>query len=163
MTKHRFLLCNLTPNIISQPHWYVVLEPGDVELLEQLHRQATLMFAGKFGNKHAASWGPLYDPITLGAKWLQSIEHFLEEGPLLVNQSTGFHPIPEELVIHEERLSETWPGEEVIVISKWPGGIHFYLHSSIERSFAVSRFPTYEAARQEAEKYTPNVKTKGFT
>jgi len=52
MTKrYRFLLCNLTPNVISGPNGYIVLEPGNIELLGGLISVVGIFFA--FGKKAA--------------------------------------------------------------------------------------------------------------
>jgi hypothetical protein len=55
-----------------------------------------------------------------------------------------------------ERDDLTWPehfDDEIITISRWPKGKHYYLSSNRGRVFVPEKFSTYQAAEEAARKY----------
>lgn len=166
--SYRFIRCQTHPKCPDVTGYYLVLEPGDVDTLMKLHKSVATLYFFKFGMdphiKPDSEEGVLKNPIRLAAGWLQTMEKLLFEGPVAVNSNGGCVPLSSVKVRNEvtsEKLS--WPDyhdDEIITISRWTGGKHYYLSSNKNRVFVPSKYSSYEAARQTAEHYTNNIRTK---
>jgi hypothetical protein len=88
----------------------------------------------------------------------------LQEGDVLVNPAGGFAAKRDLIVLAEiKRRDLTWPeqfADEIITISQWPKGRHYYLCSNKGRVFVPEKFATYRAARLAALKYVPAARIK---
>jgi hypothetical protein len=140
--------------------WYLELRPDDRETLLKVLKAVTALYYGKFGmdprfkNKEI---GEFYNPSRLAAHWLQSVEALLREGPILVNANGGVLQktnvtILETVESEDLHWNVRYEGE-IITISRWPKGKHYYLTSNKNRMFSPNRFSTYEAAEREARHY----------
>ena len=90
---------------------------------------------------------------------VESLESALLEGDLLVNPAGGFVAKRDLIVLAEiKRRDLIWPevfADEIITISRWPKGTHYYLSSNRGRVFVPEKFVTYRAARLAALRYVP--------
>ena len=93
----------------------------------------------------------------LADNWLRSLEEELQKGEVLVNPAGGFVAKRDLIVLAEIESDDlTWPehyADEIVIISKWPKGKHYYLSSNRERVFVPEKFNTYQAAEEAARKY----------
>jgi len=146
----------------------------------ELHKGIANLYFFKFGMdphlKPDSEEGMLKNPVRLAASWLQSMEKFLIAGTtVLVNSSGGMMPYDESKVrtaIERWEMiwpsDETWPSDEfnereIITISRWPQGRHYYLSSNKGRVFVPSKYRNYEHAKRVAEQYTSNIRIKNNT
>ena len=99
------------------------------------------------------------DATRLAAAWLESLESALQEGDVLVNPAGGIVAKRDLIVLAEiKRRDLTWPevfADEIITISRWPKGTHYYPCSNRGRVFVPEKFATYRAARLAALRYVP--------
>jgi hypothetical protein len=166
---HRFLRCQTHPKCPNVIGWYLVLEPSDVETLAKLHKGVAGLYYYKFGlDPHIteSEMAPYYNPVKLAAQWYASVEIQLQKGALLVNSCGGCLPMDDSVKILSEHESEVmeWPDyydDEVITISRWPEGKHYYLSSNKNRVFVPSKWHSYKLAHRVASKYTNNIRSKG--
>jgi len=171
---YKFVRCQTHPKCPDLQGWYLVLKPGDIETLEELHRGVSAFYLQKFGldphlQKDMSDPGTgayLKHPVRLIALWLETIERYLATGKTVIVNSRGGMLALSDMKVLSEMPSEKliWPDncdpDEVITISRWPKGYHFYLTSNKERIFVPSKYDTLEEARQTAEKYTDNILEK---
>lgn len=166
---YRFVRCQPHAEYPGFQGWYLVLKPDDIDALMELHKGVANFYYRKFGmDPHIteSEMAMAYNPIILTAKWLCSVEHFLLVGTtLVINQSGGMVPLDSVKVLAEiESERMTWPNcyeDEVVTISRWPKGQHYYLSSNKNRIFVPPKYIQYFSALQAAKKYTDNVKSKG--
>jgi hypothetical protein len=166
---YRFALCQTHPKCPDVQGWYLILEPDDLDTLMKLHKGVISLYYHTFGmdphiDKSDLAW--YYNPIRLGASWLGSMEKFLAAGTTLaVNYRGGMVSFDGLKVLNviESKLLH-WPdiqNDEVITISRWPHGHHYYLASDVGQVFVPDKYVRYEDARRAAEKYTDNINDKG--
>ena len=91
----------------------------------------------------------------LAAQWLQGVERFLLAGEtILVNVNGGTMPLDgTTILVTAESDDIDWNvqyDDEIITISRWPEGKHYYLCSSKYRIFVPDKHSTFEAARKAA-------------
>jgi len=166
---YRFARCQTHSKCPDLQGWYLILKPEDVNTLMELHKGIANFYYRKFGmDPHLmeSEMAMAYNPIILTAKWLRSIENFLLEGvTLAINQTGGMMPLDSVKVLATvESEKMIWPTryeDEVITISRWSEGRHFYLSSNKDRVFMPSKYVEYKAAHCAVKKYTDNIKTKG--
>jgi len=167
--SYRFVRCQTHPKCPDVIGWYLVLEPGDIDTLMKLHKGVAYLYFHKFGMdphlKPDSEEGVLKNPIRLAAGWLRSVENFLAEGTTLaVNSNGGIVPLDSVKILSEQENEKlNWPDyydDEVITISHWSGGTHYYLSSNKGRVFVPSKYATHKAARVTAEHYTSHIETK---
>ncbi len=89
---------------------------------------------------------------------------FLEYGAIYIGANLiGFTMDTGQRVVEEVKTIEfIFPiKDEIITISKWPGGMHFYLQSSAQREFK-EKFNTWDEAHEHALQFTlkENIKRK---
>lgn len=169
---YRFARCqphNKCPDLLG---WYLILGPNDLEALMKLHKGVAHLYFAKFGMdphiKPNSEEGILKNPIRLAALWLVTMEKFLIRGETIFINWTGGMMTYDESKIRTivEREKMIWPSdefdpEEVITISRWPQAHHYYLSSSKSRVFVPPKYVRYEDAKQTAELYTTDVRSKG--
>lgn len=164
---YRFVRCQTHPKCPDVIGWYLVLKPDDVDTLMKLHKGIANLYFFKFGmDLHIteSEMAPHYNPIKLAAQWLQSIKRLLQEGSVAVNSNGGCVPLNSVKVLSEstnQRLD--WPDyydDEVITISRWTGGRHYYLSSNRNRIFVPAKYCDLKAARYTAQKYTNHIQTR---
>ena len=167
--RYQFYRCQPHDDLPNITGWYLELRPGDVETLEKIHRGVTAQYFFKYDrNPHIQAdecYRAFYNPVTLAAKWLQCVERFLSAGEaLLVNANGGF--IPQDgvrILDYIESDSLRWPDprdDEIITISRWPAGQHWYLSSNKHRVFCPSKYDSLDEALCEAHRYVPAVRVK---
>jgi len=168
---YHFARCQPHPKCPDLQGWYLILEPNDLDALMKLHRGVANLYFSKFGMdphiKPDSVEGVLKNPVRLAAMWLRTVEKFLTAGTTLaVNFCGGMVPLDSVKVLAEiesERMN--WPNdydqEEIVTISRWPEGKHFYLSSNKDRVFVPPSYSQYKDAHRVAEKYTNNIRDKG--
>lgn len=168
MVKYRFIRCAPNKKYPNLQGWYLVLTYNNRTQLEKLHKGIANLYYRKFGmdphySKPDINW--LYNPIKLAAKWFETVLSTLASGEVLaVNSSGGWLPLAgikilEKIESDELRWPDRFPGE-IITISRWPDGRHYYLTSNRERIFYPTKFYSIARAEQEARKYTDNIREK---
>ena len=155
-TSYRFLRCQVHPAFAEVQGWFLEVRDGDPQLLATLHRSIAAKYHSMLGQD---SHGCGQDAARLAAVWLRSLESALQEGDVLVNPAGGFAAKRDLIVLAEVHTRDlTWPeqfDDEIITISRWPKGIHYYLCSNRERVFVPEKFTTCQAAREAALRYVP--------
>ncbi len=151
-------------NKFDAPVW--LLKVQDPETIEQVHRGVTVKLYQTVGGdphnfRNGKPVGPhsaIMNPINLGAKWLQTAEKFImTKGYILVNKVGGIVP-PGRFTILDTVESEklSWPDTddtEVITLSKWPQGQHWYLKSSNGRIFSPVKMGSLKEAKEVAGRF----------
>ncbi len=166
---YKFVYCQTHPKCPNVRGWYLILEPGDLDTLMELHRGVMGFYYHKFGldpHYQKPELGALYHPIRLAAVWLTSVEKFLfNRITLAVNSAGGMIPLDSvKVLVEEESERFIWPNRwtlETITISRWPRGRHYHLSSNRNRIFVPAKHNTYEDARQVAQMYTTKIRDKG--
>ena len=152
--SYRFARCQVHPAFDDVQGWFLEVQDDDHQLVEALHRSVTAKYCSMLGQD---SHGCGADATRLAAAWLQSLESALQEGEVLVNPAGGFVAKRDLIVLAEiQRRDLTWPevfADEIITISRWPKGTHYYLCSNKGRVFVPEKFATYRAARLAAMRY----------
>jgi len=155
-TSYRFLRCQVHPAFVDVQGWFLEVRDGDPQLLATLHRSIVAKYHSMLGQD---SHGCGRDAARLAAVWLRSLESALQEGDVLVNPAGGFAAKRYLIVLAEIHSRDlTWPeqfDDEIITISRWPKGKHYYLCSNKDRVFVPEKFTTCEAAREAALRYVP--------
>ena len=161
------MLINTHPGCPELFGWYVLLQPGDAELLDQLHAGVTAAaFLGEALDPHirarpdspqAVAFG---HPIWIGARWFGAVTAQLLAGrTVLVNSCGGWMPWPSQSTLRAMVSSPTldWPETpdpfERITISRWADAVHWYLSSNKGRVFVPEKHATLEAAKAQALKH----------
>ena len=165
---YNFVRCQTHPKCPDLQGWYLVLKPGDLETLEELHRGISAFYFQKYGLDPHLKDEMLFlkHPVRLAAGWLETISKILVSGTTaLVNFSGGILPpngvtILSEITCEEMLWPDAFDPEEVITISRWPKGFHFYLTSSKDRVFVPPKYGSLEEALEVAELYTDNILEK---
>ncbi len=164
---YKFARCQPHAKCPNLQGWYLILTPGDLDTLMELHTGVTYLYYCKFGMDPHLKPGSLDDvlknPIRLATIWLRTVEKFLMAGiTLAVNLSGGMMPLDSVKVlatIEQEKM--IWPNhydDEVIKISRWPDGKHYYLSSNKNRVFVPPKFIGYKDAHDMAGKYTDEIR-----
>lgn len=166
---YRFAHCQPHPKCPNLQGWYLILEPDDLDALMELHHGIANFYFWKFGMdphlKPNSEEGVMKNPVRLAAMWLQSIEKFLMAGTtIVVNSSGGMVPLDSVKVLAtKESEKMIWPDhydDEIITISRWKKGKHYYLTSNKNRVFVPPSYIEYTDAREIAEIYTDNIKDR---
>lgn len=155
-TCYRFVRCQVHPAFADVQGWFLEVAENDPELLESLRRSIAAKYRSMFGEDAHGKPGASNAEL-LADRWLRSLEEELQEGEVLVNPAGGFVAKHDLIVLAEIESDDlTWPehlDDEVIAISKWPKGKHYYLSSNRERVFVPEKFNTYQAAKRAALRY----------
>ena len=155
-TCYRFLRCQVHPTFDDVQGWFLEVQGDDPELLASLHKSITAKYRSMFGEDSHGKPGP-GNATLLAANWLRSLEAELQEGEVLVNPAGGFVAKRDLIILAEIESDDlTWPEQfpdEIITISRWPKGKHYYLCSNKNRVFVPEKFSTYQAAEEAARKY----------
>ena len=155
-TSYRFARCQVHPAFADVQGWFLEVQGDDPQLVAALHKSITAKYHSMLG-QDSHSCGA--DATRFAAAWLQSLESALQEGEVLVNSAGGFVAKRDLIVLNEiKRCDLTWPEcftDEVITISQWPKGKHYYLCSNRGRVFIPEKYATYRAARLAALRYVP--------
>jgi len=155
-TCYRFLRCQVHPVFPDVQGWFLEVTGDDPELLEALRRSLVAKYRSMFGEDAHGRPGPS-NAERLADNWLRSVEEELREGEVLVNPAGGFVAKRDLTILAEIESDDlTWPEhftDEIIFISKWPKGKHYYLSSNRERVFVPEKFNTYQAAKRAALRY----------
>ncbi len=162
---YQFARYQLSPDLQG---WYLVLKPNDIDTLMELHKGVAHLYFSKFAldpPPAVAKLPGLYRPIEMAASWLQTVSKQLLDGvSLVVNSKGGWLPLADVKVLSTiESETMSWPNiyeDEVITISRWPKGLHFYLSSNKDRIFSPGKYHKYEDALRVAKKYTEDIRTK---
>ncbi len=162
MSRYRFHRCQPHAKCPNLTGWYLEWHPDDVETVMKVHKGVVSLYFFKFGQdphvqKERCSF---YDPATLGAWWLQSVEHYLLRGEtLLVNSNGGIMPMDGTIILETAESDDLhWDdrfNDEQITISRWPVGRHWYLSSTKGRVFCPAKYDSLAEVRREAERYVP--------
>jgi hypothetical protein len=162
---YRFHRCNTDPRFPDLQDWRIEIRPDDPDTLEKIHRGVAAAYLARFG-KDPHRWNdPYYNWLTLGAKWLQTAEKLLWDGPIVVNINGGILPrdavVILETVETEEIDFNVRFENEVITITRWREGKHYWLASSKFRLFVPDKHNTYADARKHALRYVSADRIKG--
>ncbi len=165
---YQFACCQTHPDLPDLQGWYLIVKPGDMGTLMELHEGVARRFFCMFAlDPHLPQekCPGFYSPVVLAAGWLVTIEKYLLEGVIVaVNSRGGMLPLAEVKVLSTIESEEMrWPNiieDERITISRWPEGRHFYLSSNRSRIFVPSKYNEYAAAFRAAKKYTNNIVSK---
>lgn len=165
---YQFARCQSHPNYPDMQGWYLVLKPGDVGTLMELHRAIARKYFCKFAmDPHLTmeKCPGFYGPVALAGKWLETVEKYLLQwDTIVVNSGGGLLTLADVKVLSTvESETMSWPDiyeDEVVTISRWSEGLHFYLSSNKDRIFSPGKYNTYEDALKAAKKYTENIRTK---
>lgn len=153
---YRFARCQVHPAFDDVQGWFLEVHDDDLQLLAALQKSIIAKYCSMLGQD---SHGCGQDAARLAAAWMQSLELALQEGDVLVNRAGGFVAKQDLIVLDEIKRSDLiWPeqfADEIITISKWPKGKHYYLCSNKSRAFVPEKFSTYRAARLAALQYVP--------
>jgi hypothetical protein len=146
--------------------WWLVVNPSDTALIEELHRQVSIgMFKRFNANPHMDKAMLNKGPVELASRWLQTIEKFMAERLVVfVNENGGMfankrarHVVDPICVVESETLRFPPTQESIarrkIDIHKWYGGTHYYLQCQDKLLFSKEKFNTIGEARFEAELY----------
>jgi len=166
--RYRFHRCQPHARCPDLTEWYLVLRPDDVDTLMKLHKGVVGLYFFKFGmDPHIQkdkTQAALYHWAKLGAHWLMSVERYLMNGEtLLVNHNGGIMPMDGVKVLETvESDNIHWDNrydDEIITISRWPRGKHWYLASNkFQRLFIPAKYVNFEEARHEALRYTDHIR-----
>ncbi|MHC4298027.1 MAG: hypothetical protein ACYS7Y_12050 [Planctomycetota bacterium] len=133
-----------------------------------VHKGVSCLYFHKFGmNPHImeSEMAGYYNPVRLAALWLETVNKLLFDGPIVINSSGGCLMLDEVKVIAEQQSDKlVWPEynkDEIITISRWPEGRHFYLSSNMNRVFVPPKYTRYRTAMAVARTHTNNIKSKG--
>ena len=155
-TCYRFLRCQVHPAFSDVQGWFLEVRGDDPELLSALHRGMAAKYRSMLGEDAHGKPGPSKATL-LADDWCRSLEAELQQGEVLVNPAGGFVAKRDLTVLAEIESDDlTWPehrADEVVTISKWPKGKHYYLGSNKDRIFVPEKFTTFRAARKAALKY----------
>lgn len=166
---YQFVRCQPNPRSPDLQGWYLVLRPEDLDTLMKLHRGVAQVYYWKFGMdpriKPDSEEGVLKNPVRLAALWLGSVEKFLSASTTLaVNCCGGMVPLDSVNVLATvDSELMVWPElfpDEIITITRWPEGQHFYLSSNKNRLFVPHKYPKYDDAHAMAQKYTEDIRSK---
>lgn len=171
---YRFARCQPHTKCPDLLGWYLILEPSDLDALMKLHKGIAHLYFAKFGMdphiKPDSVEGVLKNPIRLAALWLQTMEkHLLRGETVFVNFSGGmmtYNKSKIRTIVEREKMiwpSDEFDEEEIITISRWPRARHYYLSSNKGRVFVPSKYWSHKDAKQVAEQYTSNIRTKENT
>jgi hypothetical protein len=156
----RFVRGQVHPAFADIQGWFLEVRRDDAELITALHKSIAAKYGSMLGQE-SHGWGDKRNNAAmLASLWLQSLEEELTFGEVLVNAAGGLVAKRDLIVLAEIESDEPiWPDhlpDEIITISKWPKGKHFYLCSNHNRVFMPEKFSTYRAARAAALKYVPS-------
>jgi len=158
-------------NRFDPPQW--LLRVSDFETADKVHNGVVHKLYQTIGGdphnfRNGIPVGPhsvILDPVSLGAKWLQTADrHLLSGKHFLVNKVGGIIP-PGRFNILDTFESENlvWPDtddEEVITLSKWPKGKHWYLKSSTGRIFSPPKVDSHREAKEIAGRFVTKDRIK---
>jgi hypothetical protein len=156
-TCYRFARCQVHPDFCDIQGWFLEVKDNDQELLGALYKSIKAKYASILGqDSHGCD--SRQDNASLQASlWLDSLEAELLDGPVLVNPAGGIAAKRDLIVLAEVKRKELiWPVhyvDEIITISRWPKGKHYYLCSNQSRLFVPEKYNNYNAARKAAMKY----------
>lgn len=168
--SYTFVKCRPHPKCKKLVGWYLLLKSEDVETFERLHTRVTsdayVRYAKDphlFDQKTRMPKNGLaliLNPFNVGAGWCETANRLLmEDGCILVNRVGGLMPmVPKEQIIKQIQSGDLcWPESsikgEVINISQWTGGTHFYLSSNKKRIFVPEKFDTFDEAWEHAKNF----------
>ena len=158
--SYKFHLCQPHRKCPNLTGWYMELRPDDLDTLMKIHKGVTGLYWHKFGmNPHIDPTGP-YNPIKLAAQWLMSVQSQLATGEtILVNMNGGIMPFDDTIILETETSDDlSWDvrfEDEIVTISKWFKGNHYWLSSSKGRIFVPDKYNTFESAYRAALRYVP--------
>jgi hypothetical protein len=176
--KYTFVLCSPDARFPDYKDWYLKLT--DPKQIGDMHDMLTKVLDSKFGKdphlfnqktgEPVSSIAPIFHPSVLGAHWITTaISMFQQHGVVYVGALGQMFP-PVNFVIHTEleKAKLAFPTEdnsEIITITKWKDGLHYYLSSNKGRIFEVSRYSNYDSAFKEAKRHvgTKRIKYKENT
>jgi hypothetical protein len=157
---YKFLRVQLAPKLEGV---YVELRPDDLALCMELHVGVCNLYFQKFGlDPHAVGY---YNPIKLGTSWLSTVNACSRRGETVLVNERGGLVLKKSVTVLAEVSTPTliWPTryeDEIITISKWPEGDHYYLCSSRQRLFVPERYDTFDEAHEAAWVYVPRERIK---
>ncbi|MFA5344759.1 MAG: hypothetical protein WC315_00575 [Candidatus Omnitrophota bacterium] len=123
-----------------------------------LHLGVVSSYCTRFGRNPHADPTNIYNPVQLANQWTAMLTKLLkQDGKVLVNSCGGFLPLTNIRILSWiDATKLRWPdiyADEIITISRWPEGRHYYLSSNHNRIFVPAKFSTYAGARELATVY----------
>ena len=152
------------PNLVG---WYMKVTPDNWQAIDKLHAS----FCSKLFHKHNKdphNWkkddaNPFSDVVRYGTLFLETLTRHQQNGETLYVNSRGGWMNDKGIKILAEIETEKWPEEiegEIITISKWPAGKHYYLASNKERIFLENKFDDVLLAREHAKLFVSEANIK---
>ena len=164
---YTFCRCQLHPKCPDLTGWCLRITPNDpIETLMSVHRGVVSLYFHKFGEdphiQADAARRDLYNPLKLATSWLQTAERFLLRGEaIFVNVNGGMMPAKDVTILETVESDKIdWDvqyEDEVITISRWPEGRHYYLCSNKQRIFIPDRYNEYADAIKAAKRYKAKI------
>jgi hypothetical protein len=161
---YRFHRVQTHPKLSDLQGWYLELRADDIETLMKVHQGVVSLYYGKFGvDPHLQAdeaRRTLYNPIHLAACWLRSADRFLTTcGVALVNVNGGLMLMEDAIILETVESDDIdWNlryDDEIVTISRWPEGKHWYLSSNKDRIFVPSKCDHYSDALTAALRFVP--------
>jgi hypothetical protein len=149
--------------------WYLQLIPYDIATLLEVHLGVTAMYFHRFQHdphmQKDETTRRIWNPITQAQRWLGSMHDRMKDNKTVLINMNGGWMFMEDAIILDTVTSENirWGDRydtEIITISRWPKGRHFYLSSNKFRVFLPDKHNTYIGAFEDALQYVPSERIK---
>jgi|WetSurMetagenome_2_1015567.scaffolds.fasta_scaffold48853_6 hypothetical protein len=151
---YRFHLCNTDLRFPDLQDWRIEIQPNDLDTLMKIHRGVAAVYLSRGGD----------DWLMLSAQWFQSAVLYLWKGPIVVNSCGGLLPLEDVVVLDtvdsEELDFHVRYDDEIITISRWPQGHHYYLASNKLRIFDPVKYISFAGAYQAALRFVSKDRIK---
>lgn len=168
-TKYTFVRVSPDHRIPQLQGWYLKVHKYDFELHDKLIKAMTNARAWKyFQNKdnfesdgHTRTLvAEITHPMKMCPRWVNTLHTLFKENTYaLVNHNFGLCNYPEhEADVHAEFESTEYAfpvlyDDELMTVSRWPEGEHWYVTSNKERIMVPEKHDTLEAAVKAAAVY----------
>jgi len=172
---YTFALVQTHPKCPTLRDWYLKLTRAQAAdpKIEQLlagHVQASVLQRER---EHAEDTHPSESYALLGRgavafRWPETVQLLLQrDTAVLVGRRGGICPVEGTKILETRKSKDlAWPQDEreLVTISKWQRGSHWYLSSTFDRIFEPSHYDTPEEAIEAALAFVPReqIKVKGY-
>lgn len=152
--------------------WYLVITASDYSLMNTVHKSCTVTAAKRYWNdphmvdittgQPKNSLAEMYHPVKLAGGWIQTVEKGLQKfGTVYVNKQHGLWFGSDVDILDTYTCTQLkFPDDKIkdlkIVISRYPGGAHWYLTPSDGSIFQYHKFNALGYALEEAQKHCLN-------
>jgi len=163
-----FVFLKIRPSASSKAtEWVVLVEKNDIDLITVLRNALAAKLFLKFKkDPHLYEnevpqnlMSVLYSPTRLIDGWSDTMDRLLNnDNAVYINVNGGIVPKDRsvKVVLREEKDEFAFPvtyEDEIIRVSCWKNGKHWYLSSNKDRIFVPEKFDTIAEATMESKKY----------